>query len=93
MEDGGREHCGRPGLLDHVGEVVQYARAPGGDDRNRHRIGDGFGERDVVAGQSAVAVHACRQQRTRAKLLAAGGPLNAIEAGALVTAADHDLES
>ncbi len=44
-------------VADALDQMVERADAAGGDDRHAHRVGDGAGQRDVVAGLGAVAVH------------------------------------
>ena len=57
MEDRGGEHGGGVAIPDPLDQMVERADAARGNDRNRHRIGDGAGQRNVEALPRAVAVH------------------------------------
>ena len=56
MEDRGRQHGAGMAFGNALDQIVQRTDAARGDHRHMHRIADGAGERDVVAGFGAVAV-------------------------------------
>ena len=93
VEYGGREQRGHAGLLYGLEEVLECTRSARGDHGKRDGRGDGFGKGDVVAGERTVAIHARRQDLTRADLFAALGPCDAVETGAALAAADHHFEA
>src|SRR6187200_2462351 len=68
MEDRGGKHGGRVAVANAFDQMVERADTAAGDYRRTHRIGDGAGERDVVAGLGAVTVHRGEQDLAGASL-------------------------
>ena len=67
QEDGGA-------TIDHgLVEMLQLAGTAGGHDRNRHDIGNGPREFQIVTRQGAVAIHTRGQNHTGAQFLALAG--------------------
>src|SRR5690606_9463930 len=57
MKDRGRKHGSRMPVANALHEVIQGADAARRDHRYANGIGNGTGQRDVVAGLGAVAIH------------------------------------
>ena len=65
MKDRSRQHGAGMAFGDAPDQVIQGADAARSDHRHRHRIGDGAGERQVIAFLGAVAVHGGEQDFAR----------------------------
>ena len=70
--------------------VLGLAGAARGDHRDRHRLGDGAGELEVITVPGAVAIHAREQYLPRAPLHALEGPIDGVAAGVVATAVAVD---
>src|SRR5215213_9225036 len=80
MEDGGRQHGVGTTRSQTFTQMIEVARAAGGDDRNVHGGGDGFKEWQVVPITSAIAVHACEQDLPCTPASRLAGPRDDVEA-------------
>ena len=72
-------------------QMIERADAAAGDDRHAHRIGDGAGQRDVVAGLGAVAVHRGEQDLAGAAFDHLPREFDGVDAGAFAAAMGEDL--
>ncbi len=88
--DRGHEHRVGAALDDSVVEVVELARAAGGDDGDVDRVGDGLVQLVVVAGPGAVGVHTGQQDLARPQFLSAHGPFHHVDIRGLRTRFDAD---
>src|SRR6185436_7694561 len=88
-----RRHERRVGAaLDQaLAEMLQAPDPARGDDRDRHRLGHRAGQRDVVPGAGAVAVHAREQNLARAEPLDLARPLDRVAPGRAAAAVGEDL--
>ena len=68
MEDAGRQHRAGVAVGDPFDQMIEIADTAAGDDRDADRIGNGAGEREVIACLGAVAVHAGDEQFARAEI-------------------------
>ena len=91
MEDRGGEHRAGMAVANAFDQMVEGADAAAGDDRRAHGVGDGPGERDVVAGLGAVAVHRGQQDLAGAALDRLARERDRIDAGPLAAAMGEDL--
>ena len=76
---------------DPVGEVVEAADPPRGDERDPDRVGDGPGEGEVEAVPGPVPVHAGEQDLPRPEGFHPRAPLDRVEAGRAPPAVGVDL--
>src|SRR5579884_4217041 len=72
---------------EYAAEVLRFAGASGGNNRNMRRVRDGRGKRTIETGLHAVRIHGGQQDLARAERLAVAGPLDGIDAFIIATAA------
>src|SRR5690606_32442901 len=92
VEDAGGQH-GVRARLDGGREVLDRPGAAAGDHRHGHRLPDAAQHLQVEAGLGAVGVHGVQQDLPDAEVLAAAGPLDRVDTGALAAAVGGDLEA
>jgi len=93
VENGGGQENGCAALRHRPVEILELPRPAGSHHRQLHHVGDGAGERKVVPGFRAVAVHACGEDDPCAQFLAPAGPGDGVLARGLRAARHHDFES
>ena len=86
MEDRRRQRRVRPAFGQDRGEITGMAGAARRDHRDLDRVGDGLGERQVVASLRAIGVDAGQQDLAGTAPFSLPGPTNRVEVGGLPTA-------
>jgi hypothetical protein len=88
------DRCAQHGVgtsLQRIDEVVERARATGGDHRHVDRLGDGMCQLKVVAGVRAVTVHRREQDLPRSPLDSLASPADHVAPGRRAPSGDEDL--
>ena len=91
MKNTGRQHRIGAAFSYPITQVLQIAHTAGGYNRNRHRIADRTGYRQVITFFGAVAIHTGKQDFPGAKFRHFDRPLHRINAGRFTPAVGENL--
>ena len=92
-----KHRCGQQNggaaLPDRIGKILQFPGPAGGHHRCLDRIRDRFGKLQVISRPGAVAVHAGRQDHSRAGFFALFCPFHRVFSHGFCASRNHQLES